>query len=257
MLRRATSIYLLPLPHVFIAQVPVIKLSIRRSRLLLFLLVSTGLHALALWAWQPTKLDKISASQPASLLQIALNPASVNMPDATKPAQRQQPASPVKKTTRQQRPVRNTVAQKTTHAVIKTDSQAVTVSTQPETEIKVAKLAEHRSFTGHQAAVKVQDKQLLSEKIQKQLNLKIAFARRYPRIAIRNAWEGQVNLGIRVLSDGQLTDIHIINSSGYQVLDNAALNSITLVANLPEARPWLAGQSIDVVLPVIYKLTDS
>ena len=51
--------------------------------------------------------------------------------------------------------------------------------------------------------------------------------------------------------------IHVIDSSGYRILDKAAVKSVRHIAALPEASPWLQGQSIDVILPVIYKLTDS
>jgi len=101
------------------------------------------------------------------------------------------------------------------------------------------------------------EQQVIHARIQKQLHIKIAFNHHYPNMAIRRAWEGQVNLGIRVLASGELTNIHVIDSSGYSILDNAAMKSVLRVAALPEARQWLQGHDIDVILPIIYKLTDS
>ena len=101
------------------------------------------------------------------------------------------------------------------------------------------------------------DRQQLTTRIQKHLKVQIAYHYSYPNIAVRNDWEGQVQLGLRVQANGELTHIHVINSSGYSVLDNAAVKSIRHVAALPEASDWLQGQTIDVILPVIYKLTDS
>jgi protein TonB len=101
------------------------------------------------------------------------------------------------------------------------------------------------------------DRQQLTARIQKHLNVQIAYNYWYPNIAVRNAWEGRVKLGLRVQANGELTDIHVINSSGYSILDNAAVKSVRHVAALPEASDWLQGQTIDVILPVIYKLTDS
>lgn len=101
------------------------------------------------------------------------------------------------------------------------------------------------------------EQQTLNARIQKQLSLRIAFNQYYPRIAVRNAWEGQVNLSIRVLASGELTNIHVIDSSGHNLLDKAAVKSVVRIASLPQARAWLQGRDINVILPIIYKLTDS
>ena len=98
---------------------------------------------------------------------------------------------------------------------------------------------------------------MISERIQKQLNIKLGFKRQSPALAIRNAWQGRVNLGIRVQANGRLTHIRIVESSGYNILDNAAVSSVHNVASLPEAAYWLNGNYIDVILPVVYKLTES
>lgn len=101
------------------------------------------------------------------------------------------------------------------------------------------------------------EQQAINQRIQKQLQTKIRFNQYYPGIAVRNAWEGRVSLGMRVLANGELTNIHVINSSGYHILDKAAVKSVVRVATLPEASAWLQGRDIDVILLVIYKLTDS
>lgn len=79
----------------------------------------------------------------------------------------------------------------------------------------------------------------------------------YPPLARSHGWEGTVLLSLRVESDGQLDKIRLERSSGYAVLDNSALNSLKRIGNLVEARVWLEGQSIDMQLPVIYKLIDN
>jgi len=96
----------------------------------------------------------------------------------------------------------------------------------------------------------------LATRIQRQLHAKLEISHHYPHIAIRNAWEGQVDLGIRVQANGTLGKIYVIQSSGYNLLDKAAINSVHKVAVLPNAGYWLNGQHIDVILPVIYKLSD-
>jgi TonB family protein len=79
----------------------------------------------------------------------------------------------------------------------------------------------------------------------------------YPSLARRNGWQGMVKLGLRIESDGQLSHIRILKTSGFRILDQAALDSINKIAVLPGAREWLRGAHFDTVLPVRYKLLDS
>jgi len=101
------------------------------------------------------------------------------------------------------------------------------------------------------------DDDALKEQIRAQLNYRIRFHRVYPRLAIRNAWQGQVDLGIHILANGRLVHIRILRSSGHSILDKAAMQSLQRVAVLPEAEDWLQGRDFDVILPVIYRLQDS
>ena len=63
-----------------------------------------------------------------------------------------------------------------------------------------------------------------------------------------------MQLAFRVAPDGELQHIHVAHSSGYAVLDNSALNSLKRLGNLADARVSLEGRSIDMQLPVTYKL---
>lgn len=102
-----------------------------------------------------------------------------------------------------------------------------------------------------------QDDETLKARIRDQLNIRIRFHRVYPRLAIRNAWQGQVDLGIHILANGTLSHIRVLRSSGHSILDKAAMQSLQRVAILPEAEDWLQGRDYDVILPVIYRLQDS
>ncbi len=79
----------------------------------------------------------------------------------------------------------------------------------------------------------------------------------YPPLARHRGWEGMVLLGLRMEPDGRFEKIHIERSSGYAVLDDSALNSLKRLGNLVEARVWLEGHSMDMQLPVIYKLIEN
>lgn len=77
----------------------------------------------------------------------------------------------------------------------------------------------------------------------------------YPRVARVRAWEGAVTLAIEIRQDGTAGDIRIESSSGYQVLDQAAVDA---------ARAWRFnparhnGQAVSATLKikVEFKLTE-
>jgi protein TonB len=77
----------------------------------------------------------------------------------------------------------------------------------------------------------------------------------YPAIARRKGWQGVVKLELHIESDGRISGLHIDETSGYTVLDNAALQSLQ-PASVPDAAQWLQGKTRDIVVPVEYRLID-
>ena len=77
----------------------------------------------------------------------------------------------------------------------------------------------------------------------------------YPAIARRKGWQGVVKLELLIESDGRISDLHIEETSGYSLLDRAALRSLQL-AHVPDAAQWLDGEAISIVVPVEYRLID-
>lgn len=77
----------------------------------------------------------------------------------------------------------------------------------------------------------------------------------YPKIAQRRNWQGKVLLSLRVSSSGNIENIQLKKSSGYNVLDQAAINSLRKVGNLPHVSSWLSND-IELKFPVIYKLIE-
>jgi protein TonB len=78
----------------------------------------------------------------------------------------------------------------------------------------------------------------------------------YPRRARMRGWEGTVVVSLHIMSDGQLSDIQVVDSSGISVLDRAALRSLSQIS-VPQVVAWLNGHGIDMLIPVEYRLTDS
>lgn len=79
----------------------------------------------------------------------------------------------------------------------------------------------------------------------------------YPKLARIKGWQGTVELTVNIDAQGQLTAARIVHSSGYGILDHAALNSIRRVKMLPNAGQWLDNHGLEVNFPVIYQLVDS
>ncbi len=75
----------------------------------------------------------------------------------------------------------------------------------------------------------------------------------YPKIASRHGWQGHVLLGFNVSATGKIYNITIAKSSGYDVLDNAALDSLNQVKYIHHKTQHQA-MDIDVKLPVIYRI---
>jgi protein TonB len=77
----------------------------------------------------------------------------------------------------------------------------------------------------------------------------------YPAIARRKGWQGTVRLELHIEPDGLISRLRIDKTSGYPLLDRAAVRSLQL-ASVPRAGRWLNGQAIDIVIPVEYRLLD-
>jgi TonB family protein len=78
----------------------------------------------------------------------------------------------------------------------------------------------------------------------------------YPSVARRRGWQGRVQIGLHVEADGDLSHIHLVESSGYAPLDRAAVKNVTELRNVPAAIQWLDGLDMDMILPVRYRLHD-
>jgi TonB family protein len=71
----------------------------------------------------------------------------------------------------------------------------------------------------------------------------------YPDNARRMGWTGKVNISFIVSSDGQVRDIMILQSSGYNVLDSNVIEAVKSASPFP--KPIVEAQ---IIIPIIYKL---
>jgi len=78
----------------------------------------------------------------------------------------------------------------------------------------------------------------------------------YPMMARLRGWEGTVLIGLDVEANGQLRQIHLARGSGYDVLDQSAIESVRRIERLQDASGRWSGQRHQIRLPVIYRLTE-
>jgi protein TonB len=82
--------------------------------------------------------------------------------------------------------------------------------------------------------------------------VRLALARHfhYPRMAMRRGWQGEVILAFHLQADGTIVNARIAQSSGYSVLDRAALKALDEINRI--GHPLRGDHAMQ--LPVIYRL---
>jgi len=77
---------------------------------------------------------------------------------------------------------------------------------------------------------------------------------RYPGLARRRGIQGQVVLQLTVQRDGAIDAVEILDSSGHGILDRDAVKTLKRIGRIPLAGRLLLSQSMELTLPVIYRL---
>ena len=92
--------------------------------------------------------------------------------------------------------------------------------------------------------------------LRNKINLLLANNFYYPPIARRNNWSGIVEISLRIEFDGSISHVVLAKSSGYEILDNAAINNIRKISVIPDAHKWLGSNHYEMTLPIEYRLLD-
>ncbi len=87
-----------------------------------------------------------------------------------------------------------------------------------------------------------------------QVRQRIARARNYPRIARRRGMEGQPVIDFTLDKRGRLTKVDLAQTSGYRLLDRAALEAVHNGAPYPEIPAPLKIDSFQFKLPISFVL---
>jgi protein TonB len=83
---------------------------------------------------------------------------------------------------------------------------------------------------------------------------RVAELKRYPSSARLNGWEGKVVVRAVVREDGHLAELTVRESSGYEELDRAAMDTVRLACPLKLSRE-LGRAHVVVQIPISYSLT--
>jgi periplasmic protein TonB len=82
---------------------------------------------------------------------------------------------------------------------------------------------------------------------------RVAELKRYPTSARLNGYEGRVVVRAVIKADGNLMDVQVHKSSGYELLDEAALEVVRKACPL-HMRHELEVAHVVINLPIIYSL---
>ncbi len=85
------------------------------------------------------------------------------------------------------------------------------------------------------------------------LQTRIVNATYYPPDAIELGWEGTVRLSLLVLNDGELKEAVISQSSGYKILDEAALDAVLRQAPFPSFPSQVELRELKIEVPIAYR----
>jgi protein TonB len=233
------------------------------KRITIIFLASAALHAAVLGLVRFDSPTPIQAGSPFRVTIQASSPASNG--EITEPGRK--PVKPAAK----KNSVRKTITTVADKQAIPRQAMKPESSGQPEksdTQLETVAVAvesiQHKetttpSLTSSDLDASQTDKALqLNPKTASLLraDLEQAFSLhfRYPRLAIKRGWQGEVRLGLRIEANGHLSQVRILQGSGYGLLDKAAMKSLNKVETLPKAIALLNGHSLDLILPVKYQL---
>jgi protein TonB len=80
--------------------------------------------------------------------------------------------------------------------------------------------------------------------------------KRYPRAAMDNQWEGAAEVAMVIGANGRILEMTISSSSGYEILDQQAIDMFRKAKPLVPIPEGLRGRAFRITLKAIYSLRD-
>jgi len=231
---------------------------------------SVALHALAL-LWQHGGLPRMDGKIPQTLQVVLTSAAPIAQPPAEArpapqlvvptPAARAKPIDAARTTPILSRPTSTAAARPAPAVRVEATpavSAAVEAPTEPAPRPPAPALAATRVDTAPPppAADEAPDPAQL-ERYGRSLSSLLARQQNYPRLAAMRGWEGEVQLRVTIARRGNIVATQIVRSSGFEVLDQNAVQLVAAAAPLPRPPEQLQNRDIQVIVPVHYKLEKS
>ena len=103
-------------------------------------------------------------------------------------------------------------------------------------------------------AIEESRERTLRDRYQQIISARIKQFEEYPAVAKRRHWEGTTMVQLRLSPDGKVMDMSVVGKSGYEILDEAAVNMIRKALPLPAPPEGLRGRDQTVLVPIKFKL---
>ena len=110
-----------------------------------------------------------------------------------------------------------------------------------------------RAITFPKKSIDSKSQQKIIESYGALLTRHISAFKKYPRIAQRRVWEGNILLEITLSKNSKILNIQVINESKYGVLNKEAVAMIERAQPLPKANN-IINETFKVIVPVAFKL---
>ena len=88
----------------------------------------------------------------------------------------------------------------------------------------------------------------------RELAIHIAKFKKYPRIAARRGWQGEVVLEVELTGKGQLIKKKVMKSSGHKPLDTEAMKMIDRAVPFPAPPSILSESTFTILVPISFTL---
>ncbi|HEY9050551.1 MAG TPA: TonB family protein [Gammaproteobacteria bacterium] len=212
-----------------------------KQRLILFIALSLAIH-IALLGMDSSLTQVTQNEQGDSWLQLQLQPKNVREDMKNIPQESMVDEKPARK------PRTHTTVERTLPALLETAS----IQSQPadSTESNNNKSTEiENNIPETKEADVVQVNRIIADEFASNFY--------YPATARRRNWQGDVVLQFTLMPDGSIKHIRINKSSGYPVLDDAAMDVMSKIKSERQLALVLSGNTLDHLLPVSYRLQDA
>ena len=121
------------------------------------------------------------------------------------------------------------------------------------------RISEGRDFLGVVAPIKIKSDINSPDDVLRKFFLsvrrKIKSRKRYPITAQKAEIEGRVGVKMTILKDGRLEKCKIVESSGYEILDRAALRSVQDASPFPPIPDAAKRDRIEISIHLVFKLS--